>query len=1226
MALILDRIDGTDGFLIEGPVIYSRFGSSVDGAGDINGDGFDDLIVGDPFARYYTGEAYVIFGGSDLPARVDAGSLDGESGFRTPGNEDSYLLGDSVAGTCDVNGDAIDDLIVHSFAYDNYGYHSYVLFGTTSGFGQQIDLSALDGADGFRLDGPNASAQGAGDINGDGINYLVLGNNVVFGSSTGFPDRLDLTTLARRVSASWAPTWMPFPARGMSTATASTTSSSRTLITVRILRAQLSWFLAQDRDFQPSLDLTALDGTDGFRLDNIGACDGATGSSVAGVGEINGDGVDDLIVDAARLGAAYIVFGSADPSAPNIDLSDLNGTNGFRIEGLNPDSQTGVQVAGAGDVNDDGIDDLVVADFYTGSSYVLLGFADGFAASIDASALDGADGFRLDGASEAVAGAGDVNHDGIDDLIVGGAGGYVVYGSTALGGPNDAPTAADDTLSVDAGSDVDLAADNGAGADHDPDFDSLTVTAIDGAPISVGGSITLDNGLRVTLASPTDVRFDAAGLAFGATLSNSFVYEIADGRGGTDSSTVLVDYRQDTISLADLDGSDGFRIEGARYLGYSVDAAGDVNGDGIDDLVVGASDYFGDLAETYIVFGAAKTFSPSLDLAELTGADGLRLRSSSSNGAGASVAGIGDINGDGLADVAAASPGIYFYNATAGTYVVFGSDAIRADPTIELDTLDGTTGFQVVGNESAFSVRVAGAGDVNGDSFDDLVVGSQNYGGTYAGATFVVFGSRAGFPSDLDMTALDGMEGFRVDGDYAGDQSGAAVAGGGDVNGDGLDDFVIGAPYADSGGRTDFGALYVVFGARDGFSADFSLGSLDGSSGFRLNGGATGDRTGASVAMAGDLNGDGIDDLIFGAPSADPGGRANAGASYVVFGSRDGFAANLDLASLDGGNGFRIDGARAGDLAGTVAGAGDFNGDRIDDLIIGAQGADDFNGESYILFGASEPRPAILDLADIDGLNGIRLGGSAGGASVSGVGDVNADGFDDVMVGAGYAGEAYVVFGFGSTVGSGTTSAAIAAGTDDAEQMGARIGVASKDLDIGACLVDLRFTGLEISEGATVTGAHIEFQARLSGGGPADLAIAIAVEDSTDAAHFGSGTDDIAGRDYLDETTAWSPETWTKGETYQTADLAAMLAALVGTDGIDADDAFAFRLSGTGEPTAWSFDGQGEAPRLFIEYQGPAVSSAAVEGSTVELPVDAEDQAEGFEPAGPPAWSDLVLA
>ena len=193
----------------------------------------------------------------------------------------------------------------------------------------------------------------------------------------------------------------------------------------------------------------------------------------------------------------------------------------------------------------------------------------------------------------------------------------------------------------------------------------------------------------------------------------------------------------------------------------------------------------------------------------------------------------------------------------------------------------------------------------------------------------------------------------------------------------------------------------------------------------------------------------------------------------------------------------------------------------------------------------------------------------------------------------GHAGASYVVFGF-RTGGTSTTEASVAASPDDAEQAGARVQLASNDLDIGDDykLVGLRFTGLEVPDGATITNAHIEFQARLTGGGPADLTIA--VEDTADAANFGSGGTDIAHRDYLDQATAWSPEPWVEGESYQTADLAVMLAALVGADGIDADDALAFRLSGAGERTAWSFDGQGEAPRLVSEYEG---SSRILRGS-----------------------------
>ena len=187
---------------------------------------------------------------------------------------------------------------------------------------------------------------------------------------------------------------------------------------------------------------------------------------------------------------------------------------------------------------------------------------------------------------------------------------------------------------------------------------------------------------------------------------------------------------------------------------------------------------------------------------------------------------------------------------------------------------------------------------------------------------------------------------------------------------------------------------------------------------FRLVGLATGDYAGASVAGAGDVNGDGIADMIVGGSH-----YAQLGAAYVVFGSRAGFAASLDLATLDGTDGFRIDGIAAGGIS--VASAGDFNGDGIDDLAVGVPGASQGGrgraGETYVVFGSSDGFAASLDLATLDERTGIRLGGiEAGdlsGASVAAAGDVNADGYDDLIVGApgagGFAGASYVIYGFG---------------------------------------------------------------------------------------------------------------------------------------------------------------------------------------------------------------------
>jgi len=282
---------------------------------------------------------------------------------------------------------------------------------------------------------------------------------------------------------------------------------------------------------------------------------------------------------------------------------------------------------------------------------------------------------------------------------------------------------------------------------------------------------------------------------------------------------------------------------------------------------------------------------------------------------------------------------------------------------------------------SGFSV--ASAGDVNGDGIDDLIVGAYRADlgdRPSAGESYVVFGRDAaagGFPAALQLEDLDGSTGFRLDGVDALDQSGRSVASAGDVNGDGIDDLIVGARYADPGSRGQAGETYVVFGreaATGGFPAAIQLEGLDGSTGFRLEGVDAFDQSGRSVAPAGDVNGDGIDDMIIGARSADPGGRDRAGESYVVFGREatgGGFPAAIRLADLDGIDGFRLEGVDAGDYSGSrVASAGDVNGDGVDDLIIGAFYADpggrDRAGESYVVFGRDHSGACAPDL-DLDG-------------------------------------------------------------------------------------------------------------------------------------------------------------------------------------------------------------------------------------------------------------------
>ena len=508
-----------------------------------------------------------------------------------------------------------------------------------------------------------------------------------------------------------------------------------------------------------------------------------------------------------------------------------------------------------------------------------------------------------DSSGRNVAALGDFNGDGLGDVVVGApwadpAGGGAAGRSYVVLGRSDGSAVELSAVATGSGGFV-------LNGEYARDFSGLSVSG--------AGDVNGDGLKDLIVAAP------GADPVSGSSAGRSYVIFGRTGMAPIDLSAVA-------------SGSGGFVINGQNagdLSGLSAAGAGDVNNDGLADLIVGApgaDPASGSSAgRSYVVFG--RTATGAVDLSALGGGGFIIDGQSAGEHSGWSVAGAGDVNGDGLSDLIV---GGFLGTTAAGShagrsYVVFGRSG---SSTVDLAAVaTGIGGFVINGRSAGEGSgrSVAAAGDVNGDGLNDIIVGapwSDPAAGTDAGRSYVIFGRSDTAAVDLSAVAT-GSGGFVINGRCAGEQSGWSVAGAGDINGDGLADLIIGAPWSDPAAGAQAGRSYLVFGRTDTTAIDLSA-VATGSGGFAITGQSSGDQSGISVAGGGDINGDGLADLIVGAHWADPAAGEFAGRSYVIFGSATGVFATTPITHM---------GTSGNDVLTGSAGS---------DLMMGGPGADQF--------------------------------------------------------------------------------------------------------------------------------------------------------------------------------------------------------------------------------------------------------------------------------------------
>ena len=846
--ITIDPISTTPNRLLTGPQSTQEFGISVCTAGDLNGDGYSDVVIGaqlSSFPEATEGAAYVYYG--------SVNGIGAAAAIRLESNQVNAQFGCSVSTAGDVNGDGFSDLIVgartwESSAVDNNEGGAFVYYGSSTGILAlpNVILQPNHVSDNF---GSNVAC--AGDINNDGYSDVMVGA-----------------------------------------------------------------YLADYGGGQEGAVFIYLGGVAGLNPAPVHRLERNVnfahfGRSIAGAGDVNGDGYSDVMAGApdypnvnADAGTAFVWWGG--PAALGAGLNPLFDQQLFGSTLL--DGSFGWSVTCAGDVNGDGYSDVAVGAYYDnqggqtqeGTVWVFHGAGAGLN-TVAAIVLQ--NNITTGWFGRAVSTAGDMNGDGYGDLLVGAplsespaaeSDEGIVY--LYFGSPTGLPAAASMNFQLNnPGANVGESVYTAGDVNGDGYSDMILGARIYGT----SGAAAIFHG------GPYAVNPTASGTRNGGAVNAQLGWSVAqagdvNGDGYADALVGAPQADNGQVgeglvyvhmgSAAGLNMIPALTLEAniaSAQFGYSVGTAGDVNGDGYADVIVGAP-LSGNIGRAYIYMGSPGGLA-TIPARTYAGAITSRL--------GLSVGTAGDINADGYSEVLVGAPDIvqaYLYMGSPG--------GASAAPDVTLT--QGAVGVQ-------YGHCVNTAGDVNGDGYSDIIITARNYSNGQAseGAAFIYHGSQPGLVTPY-ATLLEPNQ--------ASANFGVSACGAGDVNGDGYFDVVVGADLWESG-QADEGAAFVYYGTAAGVNAGAPTI-------FQRN--APNARVGKAVSEGGDVNGDGYADIVVGAPTFENGVQADEGLVFVVRGSPTG----LNVAAFDqlevNGTGYQ--------LGYTVAGGGDVDGDGYSDVITGA--------------------------------------------------------------------------------------------------------------------------------------------------------------------------------------------------------------------------------------------------------------------------------------------------